>query len=519
VGDRRISESPRNIGRGRRYRLLQPLSKDRLGILWQGEDRIVRAPIAVRVLSPWLFRDQDAVDAIRLRLAAVCPRLNHPSAGRVITYNYGEDGREQFVVMEPLEGETLASRLARTRVLSPAEGAGIAARVADALQAAHDLGLAHGGLVSSSVILTTGGEVKVIDFGVAHLAAALSGPEADAPHEGEGAQGGHSDVRALAHLAAALSGPGAKASHVGEGAPGGHSDVRALAVLFVQMVAGEDATKASLGGEEQHDEVSPVARFRMAMPFMPHQAARTVEAALEEDPASRPTAAEMAAAFRLSVTRDIAATPQAEPSVPAPLDLWAAEPTVEEPVLQDDQPPVVPVIDGSVLGSWESVDEVAAAASTPAGNGKGARRNLSSVAGLWRQMPRGLSLLAAAALLVVAALAVTTLGENTPEVRGGQQAIPAPTSVPPPPPATGQPSPEVSVVAPPGTVVVPNVVGLSALDAQQSLRRAGLVFAGAAPVVGAPGSVLGTDPPTGTSVAPGTRVLVLVGTDPQRLDR
>jgi len=81
-------------------------------------------------------------------------------------YDFGRDGGVPYLVMELLEGDTLADRLAGGP-LPPSESARICAAVADALDAAHSRGIIHRDIKPSNVLLTPAGEVKVMDFGIA----------------------------------------------------------------------------------------------------------------------------------------------------------------------------------------------------------------------------------------------------------------------------------------------------------------------------------------------------------------
>jgi eukaryotic-like serine/threonine-protein kinase len=84
-------------------------------------------------------------------------------------YDFGRDGGVPYLVMELLQGDTLADRLAGGP-LPPGEAARIGAVVADALDAAHGQGIVHRDVKPSNVLLTPAGEVKVMDFGIAAAA-------------------------------------------------------------------------------------------------------------------------------------------------------------------------------------------------------------------------------------------------------------------------------------------------------------------------------------------------------------
>src|SRR5881396_2903404 len=124
---------------GGRYRLLSRIASGGMGTVWRAEDTILHRPVAVKVLSDGLGHDARFVERFR-REARAAAGLSHPNVAGV--YDYGEDGGVPFIVMELIQGETLADRLRDGR-LPPAEAARVAAQVALALQCAHDAGVIH----------------------------------------------------------------------------------------------------------------------------------------------------------------------------------------------------------------------------------------------------------------------------------------------------------------------------------------------------------------------------------------
>ncbi|MFG2244106.1 cellulose binding domain-containing protein [Spirillospora sp. NPDC048823] len=165
---------------GERYRLERPLGAGGMATVWRAVDLVLDRAVAVKVPNggwPEEF-------TLRLRQEAkAAAGLTHPSITGV--YDYGEhrpgqsggpspQGRYEhvpYVVMELLDGETLSARLSRGP-LPWREAAGICARVADALAAAHAAGIVHRDIKPANVFLTRVG-VKVLDFGIA-----FTGPSA-----------------------------------------------------------------------------------------------------------------------------------------------------------------------------------------------------------------------------------------------------------------------------------------------------------------------------------------------------
>ncbi len=99
------------------------------------------------------------------REARVAARLHHPNV--VAVYDAGREGDALYLVMELVDGETLAARLARAEFPSPAQALEIAAQAADALAEAHAAGVVHRDIKPANLLIRRDGRVKVSDFGVA----------------------------------------------------------------------------------------------------------------------------------------------------------------------------------------------------------------------------------------------------------------------------------------------------------------------------------------------------------------
>ena len=157
---------PVALGPEGRYRLVRRIATGGMGEVWEADDTVLGRRVALKVLVAELAADKRATRRF-VREARATARLTHPNVARV--YDFGRDGGVPFLVMELLQGETLADRLA-AGPLPPAEAARIAASVADALDAAHQLGIVHRDVKPANVMLTPAGDVKVMDFGIAAAA-------------------------------------------------------------------------------------------------------------------------------------------------------------------------------------------------------------------------------------------------------------------------------------------------------------------------------------------------------------
>ena len=151
-----------------RYRVVAELGRGAMGVVYRGVDPALDRPVAIKVISASAGAVSVPVEELEarfLREAKVAARIAHP--GVVTVFDAGRQGDALFIVMELVEGESLAQRMARGVYPSRAEALELCARVADALVAAHALGVVHRDIKPANVLITPGGQVKVSDFGVA----------------------------------------------------------------------------------------------------------------------------------------------------------------------------------------------------------------------------------------------------------------------------------------------------------------------------------------------------------------
>ena len=149
------------------YRILRHLGSGGMGSVWLAEDTRLHRQVALKTLRA--ADDDDAPARARLmREARAAAALNHPHIATV--YDVLENDGQVVIVFEYVEGETLAARLARDPLPAP-EAVEMGCQIAKALVVAHAHGIVHRDLKPANVIVGAGGQLKVLDFGIARLLA------------------------------------------------------------------------------------------------------------------------------------------------------------------------------------------------------------------------------------------------------------------------------------------------------------------------------------------------------------
>ncbi|WP_435208145.1 serine/threonine-protein kinase [Micromonospora sp. bgisy143] len=256
-----------------RYRLVEQLGAGGMSVVWRGYDEVLGRQVAVKVLASRLATDRAFRHRIRVEAQAAA-RLCHPNITNV--YDYGESHQVgltvPYVVMELVDGGSLAARLGREVRLPWREAVTIGAEVSSALATAHGRGVVHRDVTPGNVMLTSTG-VKVVDFGIS----ALVGESEKGP---DGALLG-----TPAYLAP---------ERLDNGQVSPATDVYAVGLLLYRMLTGrlpwEATTTTQMLRAHMYSDPEPMP----PVPGLPDEVTDLVRRCLAKRPADRPATAELA---------------------------------------------------------------------------------------------------------------------------------------------------------------------------------------------------------------------------------
>jgi len=155
------------------YRITRLLGSGGMGLVYEAEDTQLGRHVAVKVLSEELQRDPSVLERFQ-REARAASALNHP--GICTVHSIEQHDGQHLIVMELLEGQTLAKRIGHQALDLP-EILDLGIQIADALESAHAKGIVHRDLKPANLILNSRGQVKILDFGLAKIAAMTDNPD------------------------------------------------------------------------------------------------------------------------------------------------------------------------------------------------------------------------------------------------------------------------------------------------------------------------------------------------------
>jgi serine/threonine protein kinase len=280
------------------YQIVGRLGAGGMGEVYRARDPRLDRPVAVKVLTSSRGSTPEELERFEREARAIA-RVSHPNICAV--YDVGQDAGVPFLVMELLEGETLAERLSRGP-LPINEALAIATQVAEALGELHNKGVVHRDLKPSNVMLTGGG-VKLLDFGLAKLRDREYEDKVEKATKSLHSTGQGTMLGTLPYMAPEQV----------EGRPSdARTDIFALGVVLYEMLTGEapfqGASQASLAAAILTHEPPAISS---RIPVAPASLDRVVKKCLSKDPNDRwQSASELASALRWSAD-DSAPHPQA----------------------------------------------------------------------------------------------------------------------------------------------------------------------------------------------------------------
>jgi serine/threonine protein kinase len=187
-GFRKAPDLPAELAQHSRYHVQDVLGSGGMGAVYKAEHRLMHRLVALKVINPGLVASQAAVERFEREVRAAA-RLHHPHV--VAAYDAEQAGDLHFLVMEYVDGSDLHKLLEQRGPLPAAEACEYIRQAALGLQHAMDNGMVHRDLKPQNLMVTSAGQVKVLDFGLASVAseAIASGHAASslsAPVQGSG---------------------------------------------------------------------------------------------------------------------------------------------------------------------------------------------------------------------------------------------------------------------------------------------------------------------------------------------
>jgi Tol biopolymer transport system component len=259
------------------YEVTGHLGKGGMGEVYRARDSKLGRDVALKVLPEGFGADPERLARFQ-REAKLLASLNHPHIATI--HGIEGDGAHRVLVLELVEGEDLSQRLA----LGPIpvkEALAIARQVADAIESAHDQGIVHRDLKPANVVVTPGGNVKVLDFGLAK-AIEIDASNSDLTHSPTLLGSSPTMAGVILGTAAYMSPEQARGKRVDR-----RADIFAFGCLFYEMLSGKQA----FSGETVSDTLAAVLRAEPDWAMLPTDTPRAIvkllKRCLDKDPKQR----------------------------------------------------------------------------------------------------------------------------------------------------------------------------------------------------------------------------------------
>ena len=259
------------------YEIVDQIGVGGMGEVYRAHDTQLNRMVAIKVLPRELAADEDLLQRFE-REAKAASAISHPNIAHI--YGIGESDGRHFIVMELVEGDTLAARLHDTP-LETGELIDIGIQVADALDEAHTKGVTHRDVKTANVMVTARGVVKLLDFGLAKVVEPEQSADAEVPTKLQTSAG------LVLGTLQYMSPEQALGRQVD-----GRSDLFSLGVVLFELATARQPFTAPTTTETlariAHAEPEAIARLNYDAP---PELERIIRKCLEKDPTSRYQAA------------------------------------------------------------------------------------------------------------------------------------------------------------------------------------------------------------------------------------